>query len=79
MFYIIYFDSILKRIYYRLCNVSFWRSRYYEVYRSIEELGRPRKDFPRETFITIGRKLSQADIYYTENEEYVILYKKKLN
>ena len=44
-------------------------------YRHIKE----KKDFPLETFVKIGRKLSQDDIYYTENKEYVILYKKKLN
>ena len=44
-----------------------------------KKLIKEKKDFPLETFVKIGRKLSQDDIYYTENKEYVILYKKKLN
>ena len=59
-------------------------TRYKQQFRSLyflekKQLVKEKKDFPLETFVKIGRKLSQDEIYYIENKEYVILYKKKLN
>ena len=34
--------------------------------------------FFHETFVIIDTKLSQYEIYYMKNKEYVIIYKKKI-
>ena len=85
MFYVILYNSILESIFFlKISNINNYDTRYKQQFMCTyfsekKELIKEKKDFPLETFVKIGRKLSQDDIYYTENKEYVILYKKKLN
>lgn len=79
MFYVLYFEYSVKDLFHKiLCNCR--NNIIFRTYGSFACKRFERScDFPKETFVNIGRKLSQEDIFYTENNDYVILHKKKLN
>lgn len=86
MFYVLYFEYVIKEIFNKndsmnkILKYKCLHKKYIGIYASIifDEY-KDFSDFPRAVFVKIGRKMSQDDLYYTENNEYVILYKKKMN
>ena len=76
MFYMMQFDCMMKKLFHKILSVEVSKNQW----NTIQELPKDvyessSTDFPSETFVKIGRKLSQDNIYYSENKEYVILYK----
>lgn len=71
------FDCMMKKLFHKILSFEVFVNKLNTIQELPKDICKSSStEFPSETFVKIGRKLSQDNIYYTENKEYVILYKK---